>query len=197
MSYPTRLLSDDEEILREFRPHWQSLLVPTLVFAAVTAVAGTIGVLVESPMWWILGGVVIGFALVAPAVARWWFTKYVITTERIIVRSGVISRQGKEIPLEVINDVAFSQTLIERIFRSGDLLLESAGEMGQSRFTDVPDPEEVQTSVYRAREDRIGSLNAQGSGPIDGLTALAQLHRDGVLTDEEFAEKKQQLLDEI
>lgn len=197
MPYPTRLLSDGEAVLREFRPHWQSIFVPMLGLLGIVAVAATVGVIVESVVWWVVGGLVIGLALIAPRLARWWFTKYVITNERIIVRSGVISRQGKEIPLEVINDVAFSQTLMERIFRSGDLLLESAGELGQSRFTNVPDPEEVQTAVYRAREERIGALNGNPGSALSDLATLAQLHQDGVLTDEEFAIKKQQLLDDI
>lgn len=196
MGYPTRFLSDDEQVLREFRPHWQAIAIPLGMLLAAIVVGVVVGIVADQLWWAVLAGVVIGLAFAMPGLLRWYFTKYVITDERIIVRSGVFARQGKEIPLEVINDVAFSQSLLERMFRSGDLLLESAGELGQSRFTDVPDPENVQTMIYKAREDRIGALNT-GQSPTDALTALAQLHRDGILTDEEFAEKKQKLLGEI
>ncbi len=196
MGYPTRLLSDDEQVLQEFRPHWQAIAIPLGMLLAAIVVGVVVGIVADQLAWAVLAGVVIGLAFAIPGLVRWFFTKYVITDERIIVRSGVFARRGKEIPLEVINDVAFSQSLLERMFRSGDLLLESAGELGQSRFTDVPDPETVQTVIYKAREDRIGALNT-GQSPTDALTALAQLHRDGVLTDEEFAEKKQKLLGEI
>ena len=196
MGYPTRLLSDDEQVLQEFRPHWQAIAIPLGMLLAAVVVGVVVGIVADQLAWAVLAGVVIGLAFAIPGLVRWFFTKYVITDERIIVRSGVFARRGKEIPLEVINDVAFSQSLLERMFRSGDLLLESAGELGQSRFTDVPDPETVQTVIYKAREDRIGALNT-GQSPTDALTALAQLHRDGVLTDEEFAEKKQKLLGEI
>ena len=196
MGYPTRLLSDDEHVLQEFRPHWQAIAIPLGMLLAAIVIGVVVGIVADQLWWAVLAGVVIGLVFAVPGLARWYFTKYVITDERIIVRSGVFARKGKEIPLEVINDVAFSQSLLERMFRSGDLLLESAGELGQSRFTDVPDPETVQTVIYKAREDRIGALNT-GQSPTDALTALAQLHRDGVLTDEEFAEKKQKLLGEI
>jgi hypothetical protein len=81
---------------------------------------------------------------------------------------------------------------------SGDLLIESAGEHGQSRFTDIPRPEDVQSQIYQLREKRTVSLEGGNQGGAAGqLESLARLHRDGVLTDEEFAAKKQKLLDEI
>ncbi len=196
MAYPTRLLSEGEAVIREFRPHWQAIAVPVAIAGGLTVIGAVVGaVLAQGPIPTVVG-LVIGLAVVLPKLAVWAFTKYVITNERVIVRSGVLARQGKEIPLEVINDVAFSQSLLERMFGSGDLLLESAGELGQSRFTDVPTPEDIQTLIYRAREDRMAALNS-GATPVSTLATLAQLHRDGVLTDEEFATKKQKLLGEI
>ena len=70
-------------------------------------------------------------------------------TERLIHRLGLLSKQGKEIPLEVINDVAFNQTAWERIFGTGDLLIESAGTHGQTKYTDIPNPEGIQSLIYR------------------------------------------------
>lgn len=196
MAYPERLLSPDEEIVTEFRPHWRSILFPIVIGDLIIIAGIVIGVVSDQLAWSLLGAVVLALAIVAAPLVRWFYTKYVITTERIIVRSGVFSRAGKEIPLEVINDAAFSQRLSERIFRSGDLLLESAGELGQSRFSDIPDPEAVQSMIYRLREDRMMALNSRSSASED-LAALAKLHADGILTDEEFAEKKQKLLGEI
>ena len=42
------------------------------------------------------------------------------------------------------------------------MLIESASTQGQSRLTDIPDPEAFQSEVYRAREDR--ALQLQGPG---------------------------------
>ena len=107
-------------------------------------------------------------------------------------------REEVEIPLENINDVQFSQNVLERLLRSGDLLIESAGEQGQSRFADIPQPEEFQSLVYRVREERaVGLAGAAAQDPAAQLEALSRLHRDGVLTDEEFEEKKQKLLGQL
>src|SRR5690606_14590832 len=116
---------------------------------------------------------------------------------------GVIRRGGTEIPLESINNVLFNQTVVERLLGYGDVLIESAGSQGQSKLDDIPDPEAFQSQVYRAREERSMHLQSgrRGDGePRDAvaqLEALAALHRDGVLTDEEFAQKKAQLLGQI
>jgi uncharacterized membrane protein YdbT with pleckstrin-like domain len=198
MKYPSRLLSSEEEIAAAFRPHWMALILPTLISILSVAAIIVAAVSVESPeTWYVVIGVILIWLMVAlPRWIAWWFTHYVVTNERLIVRRGFIARQGKEIPLEVINDVAFSQTVIERLLRSGDLLIESAGEQGQSRYSDIPDPEGVQALIYRQREARM--LRLQGAQTaVEQLDMLAKLHRDGVLTDEELEAKKQKLLGDI
>ncbi len=200
MPYPERLLSPGEAVEVEFRPHWQRIMVPTAItIVAIAAMVAVAALLDEGAMWISLAVVALVWLVTAvPRYLDWWFTRYVITNERLIVRAGVLARHGKEIPLEVINDVAFSQSVLERMVHSGDLLIESAGEHGQSRFTDIPRPEDVQSQIYQLREKRTVSLEGGNQGGAAGqLESLARLHRDGVLTDEEFAAKKQKLLDEI
>jgi hypothetical protein len=107
---------------------------------------------------------------------------------------GGFARRGKEIPLEVINDISFSQSFGERIFRSGDLVIESAGEHGQSRYSDVPDPEGLQAHVYRLRESRIRDLSQPTAA--EDLERLVILYRRGVLTEDEYEAKKLQLVEE-
>ena len=203
MAYPQRLLTDDEEVVREFHPHWRVLLM-----AGVWVVLGLALVVVGAMSFdgvatWVTAGVGVLVVLVfaVPRLVAWRFRLYVLTTERIVVRDGVVRREGTEIPLESINNVLFNQTMVERLLGYGDVLIESAGSRGQSRLTDIPDPEAFQSQVYRAREAR--SIQLQGPSasaprdPVAQLESLATLHRDGVLTDEEFAEKKARLLDQI
>ncbi len=205
MPYPKRLLTEGEAIVRGFRPHWRLLAIPALI--TIAAIAGTVA-FVQFVSIGVLELIVLGAAIVIivwwgirPFI-HWWFTHYVLTNERLIRRAGFIARRGVEIPLENINDVQFSQTVLERILRSGDLLIESAGEMGQSRFSDIPEPEEFQSLIYRVREQRSTQLRgapavAEKIDPTAQLERLARLHDEGRLTDEEFAEKKQKLLDQL
>jgi membrane protein YdbS with pleckstrin-like domain len=197
MPYPRRFLSSGEEIAREFHPHWIRLITPVAVELALIALGVLVAVFVDAIDLWIgvVAGLVLGVGVTIPAWVRWKTTWFVVTSERIITRSGLFNRTGKEIPLEVINDVAFAQTFFERLFRSGDLLIESAGEQGQSRFTDIPDPEGVQADIYSLREERTVLLRGGGGQSVgQELETLARLRAEGVLTDEEFAAQKDRLL---
>lgn len=199
MGYPQRLLSDDEEILTQFRPHWSGILkegalvVGALVVAVLLALQDVNG-------WIVAGVVLIAVLIAAEGLIRWTTTLHVVTNERVIYRAGFIGKRGKEIPLEVINDVAFNQRIIERLFGTGDLLIESAGTHGQTRYSDIPRPEKVQTTIYKAREERM--LHMEGGGLVptgtestaSQLDRLSRLHDQGKLTDEEFADEKRKLL---
>lgn len=200
MKYPK--LSSGERVVKAFRPHWKQLVWP--VFVSIVGIAGIVVVIVMVEGTWLWIGLaatlVIWLVLFTPAFTRWYFTHYIITDERLIVRRGMLARHGKEIPLEVINDATFTQTVIERLLRSGDLIIESAGEQGQSSYSDIPDPESIQSEIYQLREARQIALQGGGekqSGPVEQLEALSRLHDQGVLSDEEFAEKKAKLLDQI
>ncbi len=128
---------------------------------------------------------------------------------QITVRRGsvgsVIARRGIEIPLENINNVNFSQGVFERLLGAGDLLIESAGETGQSEFRDIPRPDDFQALLYRTREVRTVALAKGDPSPseqpspdaTERLHRLAALPRDGVLSDAAYEEKRRKLLDEI
>ncbi|MDH3538880.1 MAG: PH domain-containing protein [Acidimicrobiia bacterium] len=199
MKYPESLLSSGEEVLRAFRPHWKSLVIPA-IWTLLVIVGLALVPRLPDEAWLriaVIAVLLTGLFVVAviPAM-RWWFTQFVLTNERLVLRRGIIARSGVEIPLEVINDVIFSQTVFERLLGFGDLIIESAGEMGQSRFSNIPNPDEFQAELYRVREDRTRALSSS-EPPSDTLATLARLHADGVLTDEEFASKKAKLLNEI
>lgn len=199
MKYPESMLSEGEEVLRAFRPHWKSLVIPA-IWTLFVIIGLALVPRLPDETWLRLGVLAVvslGWIVVALVpTLRWWYTQFVLTNERLVLRKGIIARSGVEIPLEVINDVIFSQTVFERMLGFGDLIIESAGEMGQSRFSNIPNPNEFQAELYRVREDRTRSL-ASTETPSDTLATLARLHADGVLTDEEFASKKAKLLDEI
>ena len=203
MGYPTKLLSPGEEIITEFKPHWLQIVKEVLL----TVLVGVLVILIAANFsftgqgWVITALVVIWFVLVVTEFTRWWTTQHVITNERVIHRAGLISKQGKEIPLEVINDVAFKQGVIERMFGSGDLLIESAGTHGQSRYTDIPRPEAIQKTIYEAREVRMAEMRGVAPAPATApqtaasqLDTLSRLHDEGKLTDDEFETEKRKLL---
>jgi uncharacterized membrane protein YdbT with pleckstrin-like domain len=199
MAYPEKLLSPGEQVMSEFRPHWSGIVTEAIL--SILALVLIVLIAVQGFSWglWAIGALIlIWLVLVARGFIRWFTTQHVITTERVIHRAGLVSKQGKEIPLEVINDVAFNQSAWERIFGTGDLLIESAGTHGQSRYTDIPDPEAIQSLIYQVREDRQRALQAGGrpavESPASQLATLSRLHDEGKLSDAEFEAEKQRLL---
>jgi uncharacterized membrane protein YdbT with pleckstrin-like domain len=205
MGYPTRLLSDHEVIESQFRPHWSGILREGLIVLIAIAVAVVLLIFfnLHYAVYLALAGLVL--VLVAGGLIRWASTHHVITNERLIYRAGFIAKQGTEIPLEVIQNVAFNQTIFERIFGTGDLMIESAGTHGQTRYRDIPNPEGVQSLIYRMREIRISDVESgnaaradrglgEGESTASQLEKLARLHDQGRLTDAEFEAEKAKLL---
>jgi uncharacterized membrane protein YdbT with pleckstrin-like domain len=152
--------------------------------------------------WGPLAVAVIWLVLTVPKFIRWLTTQHVITNERVIHRQGFIAKHGKEIPHEMINTVSFRQSVFERMVGSGDLVIESAGEQGQTLYRDIPKPEQLQTLIYKAREDRMftiqrggeGEYSGQGKSRAEQLQILAKLHDEGKLSDDEFNAQKAKIL---
>jgi len=152
--FPRRLLNDNEVVILDMRPHWWVLVGSALLLAITLGLAITVSVAVP--------GVVHDPALIASLVlvlvvlvrfvrryARWATTNMVLTSERLILRAGVLAKSGREIPISRINDIAYRQSLFERLIGAGDLLVESAGERGQEVLRMVPRPVRVQQAIHQ------------------------------------------------
>jgi hypothetical protein len=214
--FPKELLTDDEELVLDLRPHWW-FIAPAAGYLVLALVIG-IYVLASEPfdgrpgdVLRFLVGVAILVALVnfAQRYAKWSSTNFVVTNERVVARRGVVAKRGMEIPLDRINTVFFSQTFFERLIGAGDLGIESAGEGGRETFTDISKPSMVQHEIYRQKEGferrrmvQMGQTFAanvpQGaaSGPSipEQIEHLDRLRRAGTITDDEFQAKKADLL---
>jgi uncharacterized membrane protein YdbT with pleckstrin-like domain len=90
---------------------------------------------------------------------RWRTTSYELTTRRLRLRSGIISRSGRDFPLIRISDVSFSHDLIDRILGCGKLTVESAGEHGQLILTNIPHVQRVQSTLFQLVEDEQARLS--------------------------------------
>ena len=200
MGYPQRLLSPGERVETEFRPHWKVLIKPiSLLVLALVMRSSWVDRLTGLWAGWVRWSrFVLGLVAGLRGMVQLALHEIHLTNERLIIREGLISRRGKEIPLERIDNVSFSQTVGERILRSGDLIIESAGEDGQSLYTDIPRPEDTQSMIYQIRESRMMALQGKSTlSAADEIEKLSKLLQNGVLTDEEFETRKKKLLDEM
>ncbi len=202
MPFPRKLLNENEDIVLDLHPHWWYFTKPAalLVVAVVGAVLVASNELSDVLLYGFLALIVLSVIALVVRYAKWATTNFTLTTDRLIYRAGVFAKQGREIPLERINDVAFTQSVLERMLGAGSLLIESAGERGQERITDVRHPEQVQLAIYKEAEENNNRM-MRGGAPAqphpsvpEQIEALARLREQGVLTPEEFAAKKQDLL---
>jgi uncharacterized membrane protein YdbT with pleckstrin-like domain len=194
-------LNDDETVVLDFHPHW-------IFFAeAVAALVGSIvlGIIalaiddgaLKDVLRWVSLVLIIGTALwVVVRYVRWVTSNFVITSDRIIYRVGFIRKEGIDIPLERVNTIRMRQGIVERMLGAGDLMIESAGESGQQRFTDIRGPERVQRLIY-AQMDLNDERSARGPAASDVTVQLERLEgmlERGTLTPEEFEAQKRRLL---
>ena len=177
MAFPHKLLNEGEDIVLDLHPHWWFLAKQTVALLGAMVLGLLVllndGGITGNAVVRVLAGVLILVAL-GWWVARfldWRTTNFVVTTDRLIYRHGVLAKHGIEIPLERVNNVLFSQRLFERVLGAGDLIIESAGESGRQAFSDVRKPSAVQNEIYRQVEanenrkfDRIGRGDGGGGG---------------------------------
>jgi uncharacterized membrane protein YdbT with pleckstrin-like domain len=165
MGYPAKLLSADESIVYEMRPHWRSLVFP--MFWLLILVAAWTYLFARSGGWfgdssgtragfrWVItiAALVVLIGWVIRPFVYWFSTQYVLTDHRIIVRTGILARRGRDMPLSRVNDVSFSHTVFERFLNCGTIVVESAGTQGQLVIASVPNVETIQREIYRLHDE--------------------------------------------
>ena len=203
MPFPKKNLNANETIALDMHPHWWyfaepawsllgSIILGIIVLAKTHGDVGkvlrviTLILLVGTAIWLII------------RYMKWLTTNFVITSNRLIFRQGIVGKSGIEIPLERVNNVNFHQTVFERILGAGDLLIESGGEDGQQRFTDIRHPAQVQNLIHAQMEGhfqrRAGYVNAPTGDITEQLQRLEGMLQRGTLTQEEFDIQKTRLL---
>lgn len=172
MSFPEKVLADDEKVVEHLHPHWITLVPATLWFLVICAAAGfTIAYLPSDGTTHtvlLIIVLVVGFGLLcwlafAPWL-RWRTTHFVFTTHRVLIRRGILHHVGRDIALQRISDVAYSQTLWDRIVGAGTLTIESAGEHGQESLKTMPHADRIQQLLNRLIEQDGERRARQASG---------------------------------
>jgi len=196
------VLNPSEQVVVDVRPHWWFLVAP--VATLVVVIAGSVVAAAESAPSWAIWMALVALALAAGFLihryVRWTSTRLVVTTSRLIRRTGVLSRRVQEIPMAALTDVSYRQSLWDRIIGAGDLVLESAGRDSQEVFPDLPRPARIQQQIVNQIDQ---GRNLLGGPPVrapavtsipDQIEQLDGLRQRGLLTDAEFDAKKAELL---
>lgn len=165
MGYPDSVLATEELVVLHRHPHWKRLFGPVLLLILSSAIAAFVSAVVASQNWgngktvvelvilavWLL---IVGWSTVYPFL-NWLTTHFVITDRRVMFRHGLLTRTGIDIPLARINSVEFRHGLLDRMLRTGTLIIESASQ-DPLEFDAIPQVERVHSLLYHEVFDTLG-----------------------------------------
>ena len=146
-----------EQLVLRVHPHGKTLVKPAALLLLIIAAAIAVIILLPVtgsrllPIRLVIGAAgLIGAALVfGVPFLKWRTTTYEVTSRRLRLREGILTRTGRDFPLNRISDVSFSQGVIDRIFGCGKLIVESPGEQGRLELNEIPEIRHVQGTLFQ------------------------------------------------
>jgi len=213
-TYLNSLLGDNERVVFVTHPHWL-ILVSEVISEAVLAIALVVLIALIWLLWLPNPFILLGYLLLAFPILSflrdysvWSNRKYVITNWRVIQIAGVFNKDVTDSSLDKVNDVKLEQSVLGRMFDYGDVEILTASDLGVNLFKMVGQPIRLKTEMLNAKEklehgDSRPMRSARAAAasttpnPADLLAQLDELRKHGVLTEEEFQQKKAKLLAKI
>jgi len=203
--YLNSLLGDNEKLLLVTRQHWFVLfgnILLEIIFIIILMVAVTIA-LVMSPF------IAIGYVILLIPLGSmvrdiliWYNRQYIVSNRRVMQVNGIINKNVIDSSLEKVNDVKMSQSFFGRIFNYGSVEILTASELGVNLFQRIEDPVHFKTAMLNAKE-KLG-YHENGIQPQkvtqdipDMIAKLDELRKQGIVTEEEFIQKKKALLTKL
>jgi uncharacterized membrane protein YdbT with pleckstrin-like domain len=199
----------DEKILLITRQHWLRLVLPFFAWflLAVTLILwlkdNTIGIII----------ILVSALYPLLEYLSWRHNLWCVTSLRVVDETGFFTRYSKESPLDKINNVEYDQTVWGRLFGFGNVDIQTAAELGETKYQLIHHPKLLKDTITHAQEEykkmqisnqatqfaeAIARINpaAQPSQQMiaDELHKLFELMQKGAITQEEFVAQKKKLM---
>ena len=210
MAYAEKNLVPGESIVYRARYHWIYYRT-TLALLLVAAVFG---------LWWWISGQrlqsgaassifgTVALALLLAALVHFSFRRirasadeFVVTTRRVIHKTGLVAREAEHAPIEKIQDITIDQGVIARLLGYGTAIVETASETGRIVFPDIADPERFRGAIWGqsgaaagAAGGAVPAATAPQTSAASRLAELEDLRTRGLVTTEEYARKRQEIV---
>ena len=158
-----------EKLILRVHQHWifilKSLLLPIalliLVLIADFTVLKTTGN--NIPLLATLAVVAIALLWLIVVWIRWQSIAYTLTDQRIMLKSGIFSRQEKIIPIDRVQDCTTRVSLVGRILGYGRVEVDAAGAQGAEVLLHLPSPGGFRDQVFVQSERRRGAPAGQST----------------------------------
>ncbi len=215
MTYVERLLGQNESVVlvaREscvvlVREAVIDLIVAVVIIALAMVAFGALALgLPQVPSF--IGGLLLLLLLVPILRFAWQYLKwrnreYIVTNRRVIQLHGTVNKEVIDSSLEKVNDVRMSQSALGRILDYGDVEILTASELGTNLFRMIASPIKFKTAMLNEKE-KLGfseiPTNVSPSGTPKApdiptmIASLSAMRSQGIISEEEFQQKKAELL---
>ena len=202
--YIESLLGDRERIILISRQHWfilvSSIVLEIIIILFLIALTITVGTLL--PEFALLIGAIGTILLLLPLatlvrdVLDWMNRQFIVTNRRVIQISGILNKNVTDSSLAKVTDVKMEISALGRLFNYGDIEILTASEFGVNIFRRIEEPINFKTAMLNAKEDLLrGDRDPQQTDDIfDLISSLDRLCEMGILSEQEFNQKKNELL---
>jgi membrane protein YdbS with pleckstrin-like domain len=222
MGYAEKNLAPNEKILFRARYHWVFyrfsitvfVLAVALAIAALYAKSNQASDEVGRPLAWVAAAfVAIALATFAMMRFRANLDEFVVTSRRVIRKVGIFAREVQQAPIEKIQDITIEQGILGRLLGYGTVIVQTASETGMLVFPSVakpdgfrnhiwgqppPKPDVPETSaVVETPAAAAASTATSVPAARARLEELESLKQQGLVTPEEYAAKRQQILSNL
>jgi uncharacterized membrane protein YdbT with pleckstrin-like domain len=202
-------LKKDEKLLIIIRQHWIKLVLPFFAWLLLAIL------LLAFLKYYTTDFIIILTSAIYPMIEyiNWKYNLWAVTNMRVVDESGFFTRYSKESPLDKINNVEYDQPLLGRIFGYGNVDIQTAAELGETKYELIHHPKLLKDTITHAQEEykkiQISNQATQLAQAIaknnlttapsqqmiaDELHKLFDLMQKGAITTEEYAAQKNKLL---
>ncbi len=181
-------------------------------------IAGPLSTLLRWAFWAFLA---VGIAGLGWYYLTWRIERYLVTTRRVIEAGGVINKYTRDTSLGMITDMLVNHPWLGRILGYGEIDLLTASDAGTSKIRFLPHADDFKKALLDAKHEHdlevggarafqdavaVSAVTVDSSNRSDALTPdeldsslsrLADLRDRGLISAEEFDEKKKELLDRL
>jgi membrane protein YdbS with pleckstrin-like domain len=201
MGYAEKNLAPGEAILYRARYHWM-IYRGSIALAVFGTLFGVAALFARShapdpaPAFEIVAALLLVLALVAFAArrVRAGADEFVVTSRRVMRRVGLFSREIEHAPIEKIQDITIQQGWPGSLLGYGTVLLETASERGTLVFPEIAEPEAFRTAIWGQAPSAGSAVGGRAIPSRDRLAELEGLKQQGLVTEEEYAAKRREIL---